>query len=238
MERDTGHDAAGASPTTAPDERPATIEDLRAAADAALVATDDAIRSSQQELGVARSEVGEDEVEPFTAAIDQAQGELAQAFGTARQAQERAGTDAERPLLEEILTTCAAAGSQLDALAPRFDALRDLEGRVGVVLTHLADDLTILEDRLTRATDTAGTLRTQYPSATIAGVVDDLDQATRTAQVRPSLDHRRGAAAHVVRPAGRGRSSTCGRGGPRPGGNAAGSRWTGRRRSWPRPRRR
>jgi hypothetical protein len=178
VERDAGDDAAGAGPTAAPDERPATIEDLRAAADAALVAMDDAIRSSQQELGVARSEVGEDGVEPFTAAIDQAQGQLAQAFGTARKAQERAGTDAERPLLEEILATCAAADSQLDALAPRFDALRDLEGRVGVVLTHLADDLAIFEDRLTRAAATAGTLRTQYPSATIAGVVDDLDQAT------------------------------------------------------------
>ena len=174
----TGHGAVDAGPSTEADERPATVADLRAAAGAALVATDDAIRSSQQELGVARSEVGEDVVEPFTAALDQAQGELAKAFGTARQAQERAGTDAERPLLDEILTRCAAAGSHLDALAARFDALRDLEGRAGVVLSHLAGDLTNLEDWLSGATETAGALRTQFPTATIAGVVDDLNQAT------------------------------------------------------------
>ena len=144
----------------------------------ALVATDDAIRSSQQELGVARSEAGEDVVEPFTAALDQAQGELDQAFATARQAQEHADTDAERALLEEILTRCAAAGTHLDALAPRFDELRDLDGRVGEVLTHLASDLTTLKARLSDATDIVGTLRTQFPRATIVGVVDDLDQAS------------------------------------------------------------
>ena len=89
-----------------------------------------------------------------------------------------ADTDAERALLEEILTRCATAGAHLDALAPRFDELRDLDGRVGEVLTHLAGDLTTLEDRLSDATDIVGTLRTQFPRATIAGVVDDLDQAS------------------------------------------------------------
>ena len=160
------------------DNRPATIEELRAAANAALVATDDAVRSSLQELGVARSETGEDVVEPFTAALDRAQGELDQAFRTAREAQDGADTDAERALLEEILSRCAAAGAHLDALAPRFDELRDLDGRVGDVLNHLASDLTTLKSRLSDATDIVGTLRTQFPRATIAGVVDDLDQAS------------------------------------------------------------
>ena len=189
------------------ENRPATIEELRAAANAALVATDDAIRCSQQELGVARSETAEDVVEPFTAALDRAQGDLDRAFGTARQAQDGADTDAERALLEEILTGCAAAGAHLDALAPRFDELRDLDGRVGDVLAHLASDLTALRARLSDATEIVGTLRTQFPRATIAGVVDDLDQAgERLAFAQASIttgedllasSDRRGAAARA-----------------------------------------
>ena len=130
---------------------------------------------------MARREAGEDGVEPFTAALDQARAELEQAFGATRQAQESAESadgDAERALLEEILTRCAAAGSNLDSLVPRFDALRDLEARVAEVLAHLTDDLRTLEGRTARATDTVTTLRTQFPRATIAGVVDDLDQAS------------------------------------------------------------
>lgn len=156
---------------------PLTIDQLRARAVASLIATDDAILSSRRELGVARSEAGEDEVEPFTAALDQARRDLAQALGTARATQECADADAERPLLEEILTRCTLAGGRLDAVAPRFDALRNLEGRVGSVLAHLADDLTALEGRLSVATETVGTLTTQYPRATIAAVLDDLVEA-------------------------------------------------------------
>jgi hypothetical protein len=174
---DRGRGGAGSPPGEA-EAGPPTIEELRAAANAALVCTDDAIRSSQQELGLARSESGEDVVEPFTAALDRAQDELDRAFGTARQAQDGADTDAERALLEEILIRCTAAGAHLDALAPRFDELRDLDGRVGDVLAHLASDLTTLRARLSDATDIVGTLRTQFPRATIAGVVDDLDQAS------------------------------------------------------------
>ncbi len=184
---DQGPEVAGALPGDA-DNRPATIEELRAAANAALVATDDSIRSSRHELGLARSETGEDVVEPFTAALDQAQVELDQAFGTARQAQDGANTDAERALLEEILRMCASAGAHLDALVPRFDELRDLDGRVGEVLNHLAGVLTTLGDRLSGATDIVVTLGTQFPSATIAGVVDDLDQASqRLAFARTSI---------------------------------------------------
>ena len=73
---------------------------------------------------------------------------------------------------------CAAAGAHLDAVASRFDELRDLDGRVGDVLAHLASDLPTLKARLSDATDIVATLRAQFPSATIAGVVDDLDQAS------------------------------------------------------------
>jgi hypothetical protein len=164
------------------DDGPATLEDLRAAAATALVATDDSLRSSQQELEMARHEAGEDVVEPFTAALDQARAELERAFSATRQAQdsaESADGDAERALLEEILTRCATAGSHLDAVAPRFDDLRDLEARVAEVLAHLTDDLRTLEGRMATATDTVTMLRTQFPRGTIAGVVDDLDQASQ-----------------------------------------------------------
>ncbi len=172
---DHTHDPDAAMGST--DEPPATIEDLRALAAGALVAVDDAIRTSQLELDVARSELGEDEVEPFTAALDRARDELEAAFASARAAQEQAGSDDERAQLEEIRHRCDATGAHLDALVPRFDALRDLEGRVGDVLAHLAEDLGVLEERLVGSTATTQALTAQFPRASTAGVVDDLDQA-------------------------------------------------------------
>ena len=159
-------------------EGPATLEDLRSAAAAALVATDDAIRSSQLELAVARTEVGDDGVEPFTAALDLAREQLGHAFATLRHAQEGVDTDAERSLLEEVLAECAAIDSRLDDLAPRFDALRDLEARAAEALAHLTSTLRTLEDRLAGSAAIAEALRTQYPRATIVSALDDLDQAT------------------------------------------------------------
>jgi hypothetical protein len=174
---DSRGEPAGDARSATIDAGPPTLEDLRAAAVAALVATDDALRSSQLEVGVARAESGDDVVEPFTAALDRMRDELDRAHEAARAAQECAGEDDERTILEQILTRCAEAGSHLDALAARFDALRDLEGRADEVLAHLATEVSALDDRLTVATGITRTLSSQFPRATIAGVVDDLDQA-------------------------------------------------------------
>jgi hypothetical protein len=165
---------AGPGPTHEPAD---TIEGRRALAAAALVDTDDAIRCSQLELDVARSELGDDQVEPFLAALDRARGELDMAFTVAQLAHEGAGSDAERTQLEEITNRCQVACGHLDALVPRFDALRGLEARLDDLLASRAEDLAVLEDRLIRSTATTEALTAQFPRASTAGVVDDLEQA-------------------------------------------------------------
>ena len=175
--RGNGSGAAD-SPAEETVEAAPTLADLRATAGAALVCTDDVIRSSRQELAAVRPELGEDDVEPFTAALDLAREELAQAFATLRAAQEGVEADRERALLEEVVAGCAATCSHLDDLAPRFDALRDLEARVEGVLVRLTSELGTARDRLARSTATAEALKSEFPRAAIASVLDDLDQAT------------------------------------------------------------
>ncbi|HYN56400.1 MAG TPA: hypothetical protein VES03_04290 [Motilibacterales bacterium] len=181
-DRQEGHGAraSGASDRLPEEgvEGPATIAELRSTAATALICTDDSIRSSQQEVAAVRSALGEDDLEPFTAGLDLARDELRQAFTTLRAAREGHETDRERALLEEIVAGCAATCSHLDDLAPRFDALRDLEARIDEVLARLTSALAAEEDRLAVATTTADALRSQFPRATIASVLDDLDQAT------------------------------------------------------------
>jgi len=56
--------------------------------------------------------------------------------------------------------------------------LRDLEARVDEALAHLTSVVAALDERLAGSTATADALQTQFPRATIAGVLDDLEQAT------------------------------------------------------------
>jgi hypothetical protein len=161
---------------------PPTIEDLRASATAALIAVDDSIRTSEQEVGFASAEVGQDGVEPFAAAIDLSKHDMTLAVGLLREAQSCEAVDPELEVLAEIIATCARADSRLDDLATRFDALRDLEGRAAEILPTLDKQTAALEERLVRATATLDDLRTEYPYGTVAGLLDDLDRAAERLQ--------------------------------------------------------
>ncbi|MCN9243027.1 TPM domain-containing protein [Streptomyces sp. RY43-2] len=137
----------GRTPTVVP------LDELDRRAGDSLVAIDDCVRTSREELSYVTARWGEEAVHAHVAAVEFAAAELAAAFRARHQLDEGAG--ARRELLEEIVARCDAAGRRLDAEAPGFDGTRALE-RAAREAVEYAE--TRFRRRAARAVDTDGVL--------------------------------------------------------------------------------
>jgi uncharacterized membrane protein YgcG len=169
-----GDGGSAAAPPVPPEELP--VEELRRRVAASLIEADDSIRTSEQELGFAIAQFGEESTGPFTAALAQSKDDVTRAFGLQRQAQEAVGTPAERQLLVQVLALCTAADSRLDDQVEGFDRLRDLERTVDTVLPGLAEQVAALPGRAEAAAATIQQLEIRWPAAALAPLGRQLEQ--------------------------------------------------------------
>ncbi|ANF33077.1 hypothetical protein A0130_16685 [Leifsonia xyli] len=157
------------------------LHDLERRAGSALVQTDDAIRTSEEELGFATAQYGADAVVPFQAALDQAKAQLREAF-TLKQRLDDAEPDTDEQRREwniRIVQLCGAANQALDAQADAFDELRALEKRIPEASAEIQAQATALRQRLTTTTATLDGLAQRYTDASLATVADNVEQATQ-----------------------------------------------------------
>lgn len=119
---------AGTGPAADPQSQLSTA-DLGRQAASALVATDDAIKTSEQELGFAEAQFGELAVAEFRTALAHAKEDLARAFSLKQQLDDEVpdSDQAIRQWNTQILELCAHANTELDEKADAFDELRQLE---------------------------------------------------------------------------------------------------------------
>ncbi|CAL9305177.1 hypothetical protein SUDANB25_03908 [Streptomyces sp. SudanB25_2051] len=138
----------------------------------ALVETDDAVRTSQEELGFAQAQFGEAAAKPFAEAVAYAQGELTAAFRLRQRLDDAEPEDevTRRAMLEEIVARCADAGRRLDEESAAFDALRDLERTAPGALAAAEAAHRELEGRLTTAEAALSAMRDRYTDAAAAPV--------------------------------------------------------------------
>ncbi|MGK5728207.1 TPM domain-containing protein [Streptomyces sp. URMC 124] len=114
------------------------LPELDAEAARALVETDDAVRTSAEELHFAAAQLGEAAARPFAEAVAYAKGELADAFRL-RQALDDAPYEDEeirRRTLDEICSHCTSANRRLDAESESFDRLRGLRDNAAGILAR------------------------------------------------------------------------------------------------------
>ncbi|MGW7271278.1 TPM domain-containing protein [Streptomyces sp. NPDC054864] len=166
-----GKGAAGQGPTPLPelDKRSKQL----------LVETDDAIRTSAEELGFATAQFGEEAVRPFTDALAYARSELTTAFKLRQQLDDAYPEDdaTRRTMLDEIVARCTEAGRRLDAEAAGFDQLRALERDVTGALDHAEQVFREVTGRTSAAETTLGKIREQYAPPASAAVVGHVEQA-------------------------------------------------------------
>lgn len=156
------------------------IADLVRRAGSALVQTDDAVRTSEEELGFATAQYGADAVVPFQAALDAAKAQLRDAF-TLKQKLDDAEQDTEQQTRDwniQIVQLCAAANDALDNQADAFDELRALEKRIPQATAEVQAAATAVQSRIAQSNAGYAALSERYTEASITTIHDNIAQAT------------------------------------------------------------
>ncbi|MGW2656242.1 TPM domain-containing protein [Streptomyces sp. NPDC001478] len=155
------------------------LPELDARARRVLVETDDAVRTSDEELGFATAQFGEEAAAPFTEAVAFARGELTAAFRLRQRLDDADPEDdaTRRRMLEEIVKRCADADARLDAVAEDFDRLRELERDAPRALETAETAFRELTGRVTDAETALAGLRERYAPAASAPAAGAVDQA-------------------------------------------------------------
>jgi hypothetical protein len=193
------------------DAAAADIKTLELRAGTLLVELDDALKTSEQELGFAQAQFGDDEIKDFTAAIAEAKGIAKQAFEIQHKLDDAFPETPEqhRAMTLQVIELAERADATLDAQADSFDKLRRLDENAPQVLEEIAKEQAGLADRIAAADDTLGRLAAQYPKADIAHLTDVPAQArkltgfaeTAVEKARAELARPKGDAAVAVRAA-------------------------------------
>ena len=166
----------GSAAGTAP---PVSIEDLSRRAASALVQTDDALKTSEQELGFARAQFGDDAAREFETALTSAKSQLDEAFSLKQQLDDTT-PDSEsdvRAWNTRIIELCDAANASLDEKAAAFDELRRLEQNAPEALARIQELRATVGAAHDGAVATLEALGASYAPLALAPVADNPEQA-------------------------------------------------------------
>ncbi|MGW2016462.1 TPM domain-containing protein [Streptomyces sp. NPDC001927] len=155
------------------------LEELDKQARQALVDTDDAVRTSQEELGFATAQFGEEAARPFTDAVAFAKEELTAAFRLRQKLDDAFPEDdaTRRSMLDEILRRCDEANARLDAESEDFDRLRALEQNAPDALAHAEAAFREQTGHVGTAEAALTAMRERYAESAASPVAGDVEQA-------------------------------------------------------------
>lgn len=144
-----------------------------------LVETDDAVRTSTEELGFATAQFGEDAVRQFSEALAYARSELTAAFKLRQQLDDAFPEDdaTKRRMLDEIISRCTEAGRRLDQESGDFDRLRSLEQAAPDALAHAERAYQDLTAQTRHARETLSALGARYAPSALSPVAGHVEQA-------------------------------------------------------------
>ena len=156
-----------------------SIEELRTRAGAQLVATDDAIAHSQQEVEFARLQYGDDEVKPFLAAIEAAKNHMQRSFQLQKQLDDEIpDTEADqRAWLNEIIARTEDAQKALNEQVANFTNLRKLEETAPQALATLNQGIASAAPLFPAAQAALDRLGTLYSPSAFGAVADNISEA-------------------------------------------------------------
>lgn len=169
---------AGPAVPGAPDRREVpqvSTEDLARQAASALVETDDAIKTSEQELGFARAQFGDEAAKEFEEALAHARQDLDRAFALRQQLDDEIPDSEEqtRAWNTQIVELCAHAGQELDEKAAAFDELRQLEQHAPEALARVQQSHAATAATQDAAATALGTLQQTYAPEALTTVAEN-----------------------------------------------------------------
>ncbi|MDJ0334641.1 TPM domain-containing protein [Salinibacterium sp. G-O1] len=146
-----------------------------------LVQLDDSLKTSEQELGFAVAQFGDEATTDFSAALASARVKVAEAFRLRQKLDdsEPDSDDEKREWTTKIIDLCEAADAELDAQADAFDELRALEKDAPRAVEQLRAGMPAARERLDSARVALTRLESAYSLAATQQVHDNIDQATK-----------------------------------------------------------
>ncbi|MGX1805261.1 TPM domain-containing protein [Nocardia sp. NPDC055321] len=177
------------------------LDTLDARSKEVLVDTDDALRTSAEELRLATDEFGATATAPFTAALTAAQNALAKAFSIRQQLDDDIPEtpDQQRAMLVDLIGGCGRANRELDAKVTEFDAMRNLLINAGERLDALTRAVVDLTTRTPNSEATLRELTAAHPASVLAPIHDNVTMAReRIAFAERGIADGRAAAARPV----------------------------------------
>lgn len=141
-----------------------------------LVEMDNAVRTSTEELQLAKDEFGDEAARPFTEAFDNANNALAQAFAIRQRLDDDIPETPEqrRDMLVDLISNCGKADRELDAKVTEFDQMRDLLINASSRLDGLTRDIVELTARVPNSDATLTSLVAEFPAPALAPVKDNV----------------------------------------------------------------
>ncbi|WAJ43597.1 TPM domain-containing protein [Mycobacterium sp. Aquia_216] len=137
-----------------------------------VVAVDNAVRTSSNELALAIDEFGAERTEPFTRAVNNAKAALSEAFTVRQQLDDTTPeTPAQqRQLLTQVIVSAAGADRELEAQTEAFEQLRDLVVNAESKLDALTQQVVELTSRIEPAEQRLAELNTEFGPAALTSV--------------------------------------------------------------------
>jgi tetratricopeptide (TPR) repeat protein len=168
-----------------------------------LVQTDDAVRTSEQEVAFATARLGERASAPFAAALNSAHADLAAAFRLRQLLDEdHQGDDASwRSRLAEITARCLQANRVLDDHADAFDRLQDVPARVPELLAEVDAHVAQQTARVSASRQVLARLAASYTPQAIGTVAANPDEAAERLDFATAVVADAGSELTVGRPA-------------------------------------
>ncbi|MCY0903515.1 TPM domain-containing protein [Arthrobacter sp. H14-L1] len=156
-----------------------SIPELRQSAGSLLIAADDAIKSSEQEIGFAQAAYGDEAVKPFQQALLEAKGHLQESFKLQQQLDDAIPDTIEdqRAWYGDIIRRCEAVNASLEAQKAEFDSLRELEKNAPQALATVAEGRKKTELSVAKARAALTDLQHRYAESALSTVADNVEQA-------------------------------------------------------------
>lgn len=161
-----------------------SVDELRTKAGSMLVAADDAIRSSEQEVGFALASYGEESVETFRKDIEIAKDHMRESFQLQNQLDDHIPDTEEqqRAWLKDIIARCEAVGASLSAHQKEFNDLRHLEDSADSALQDLKARAAEAAETVSGAEQQLVALHGKYADSALMEVTDNATQARERLQ--------------------------------------------------------
>ncbi|OIH86121.1 peptidase [Arthrobacter sp. UCD-GKA] len=171
---------------TGPDGKPLDplaslgIPELRTKAGSLLIAADDAIRSSEQEVGFAQAQFGEAAIKPFAEDIETAKTHMSESFKLQQQLDDEIPDTEEeqRSWLGEIIRRCEAVNETLEQHTEEFASLRELEKNAPEAAASLKARIVPLRQRVGSVQSQLTEFAARYTDSALNQVHTNIAEAT------------------------------------------------------------